>query len=402
MPNQLVRAAAIHADPVSARGLVERLFARLFDGLVYAQIWEDPEVDVAALALGPADRVVAIASGGCNVVSYLGAGPERILAVDLNPAHLALLELKLAAARHLADYAAFRGLFVGQGRTENLARFRRLAPHLSPEARAWWEGRGPLGRPRSRMLGRDLYAQGLLGRTIGLAHLVCRLHGRDPSRLVGARTLDEQRAVFEAELAPVLRGPLARALSRLPVAYFGLGIPPAQLDAMRADAGDGLRALVRERVERLACDFPVRDNWFAWQAFARRYPGEDGTLPPYLRPEGWAAARARADRVEPHQATVTDLLARQDAGSLDAYVLLDAQDWMSAAQLTALWAQIGRAARPGARVIFRTAASASPLPDTLPPDLLRPWRYEAERSRELHARDRSAIYGGFHLYRLAA
>lgn len=53
-------------------------------------------------------------------------------------------------------------------------------------------------------------------------------------------------------------------------------------------------------------------------------------------------------------------------------------------------------------MIFRTAASASPLPDTLPPDLLRPWICEAERSRELHARDRSAIYGGFHLYRLAA
>ena len=38
----------------------------------------------------------------------------------------------------------------------------------------------------------------------------------------------------------------------------------------------------------------------------------------------------------------------------------------------------------------------------LPPHLLGPWRYEAERSAELHARDRSAIYGGFHLYRLAA
>ena len=34
-----------------------------------------------ALALGPGDHVVCIASGGCNVLSYLTAGPERIVAV---------------------------------------------------------------------------------------------------------------------------------------------------------------------------------------------------------------------------------------------------------------------------------------------------------------------------------
>jgi S-adenosylmethionine-diacylglycerol 3-amino-3-carboxypropyl transferase len=98
---------------------------------------------------------------------------------------------------------------------------------------------------------------------------------------------------------------------------------------------------------------------------------------------------------------LTSLLEDQDAGSLDAYVLLDAQDWMTSQQVAGLWAQITRTARPGARVIFRTAAAASPLPAQLPPEVLTCWQYEARRSQELHARDRSAIYGGFHLYRLA-
>ena len=404
MTNQLVRSAALQAAATSSRGVLERLFARLFEGgLVYAQIWEDPEVDMAALELRPADRVVAIASGGCNVVSYLTADPARILAVDLNPAHLALLELKLKAARYLNDGDAFRRLFAGPWGGDNLASYAKVASALSPAARGWWEGRDGLGRRRTRMLRQDLYAHGLLGRTIQLGHLACRLHGRDPRRLASATSLPEQRALFEAELAPVFRSPVVRALAALPPAYFGLGIPPAQFEAMRADtAGGDLVGLVRERVERLACDFPLRDNWFAWQALARSYPENGSALPPYLRPENYAAVRARADRVEPHHATVTDLLGRQDAASLDAYVLLDAQDWMGGAQLAALWAQVNRTARPGARVIFRTAAAASPLPAKLPADLLRPWRYESSRSAELHARDRSAIYGGFHLYRLAA
>jgi S-adenosylmethionine-diacylglycerol 3-amino-3-carboxypropyl transferase len=79
-------------------------------------------------------------------------------------------------------------------------------------------------------------------------------------------------------------------------------------------------------------------------------------------------------------------------------VLLDAQDWMSDAQLAALWREITRTARPGARVIFRTAAEPSLLSGRLDPQLLGRWRYEATASLAFTARDRSAIYGGFHLY----
>ena len=99
--------------------------------------------------------------------------------------------------------------------------------------------------------------------------------------------------------------------------------------------------------------------------------------------------------------SVTEYLADCPDASRDRYVLLDAQDWMTDAQLDALWAEITRTARPGARVIFRTAAQPSLLPGRLDETLLQRWHYEADRSRALGARDRSAIYGGFHLYVLA-
>ena len=71
---------------------------------------------------------------------------------------------------------------------------------------------------------------------------------------------------------------------------------------------------------------------------------------------------------------------------------------MNDAPLTSLWTQIHRTARPGARVIFRTAADERLLPGRVPAGLLDAFRYEAERSRELGARDRSSIYGAFHLW----
>ena len=69
----------------------------------------------------------------------------------------------------------------------------------------------------------------------------------------------------------------------------------------------------------------------------------------------------------------TDFLA-QKPPSVDRYVLLDAQDWMSDAQLNALWTEITRTAAPGARVIFRTAAERACCP-AASDALLDQWRY---------------------------
>ena len=82
-------------------------------------------------------------------------------------------------------------------------------------------------------------------------------------------------------------------------------------------------------------------------------------------------------------------------------MLLDAQDWMTDVQLNELWAEITRTARPGARVVFRTAAEPSLLPGRVIPEVLDRWNYAEAESLEMSRADRSAIYGGFHLYTLA-
>ena len=44
---------------LSKQGLLERAFTFAFRGLVYAQIWEDPAVDMEALAITP-DRSYSV------------------------------------------------------------------------------------------------------------------------------------------------------------------------------------------------------------------------------------------------------------------------------------------------------------------------------------------------------
>jgi S-adenosylmethionine-diacylglycerol 3-amino-3-carboxypropyl transferase len=384
---------------LSKQGLLERAFTFAFRGLVYAQIWEDPAVDMEALAITPDCHVVTIASGGCNVLSYLTADPAKITAVDLNTAHIALNRLKLMAARTLPDHAAFHRFFAQADSKENVAAYRDVvAPHLDEATRRYWEGRDLMGRRRIGGFARGIYRQGLLGRFIGAAHLLARLHGVNPRRMLDANTLAEQRAIFEAELAPFFEKGFVRWLTSQPASLFGLGIPPAQFEALAGD--ERMDSVLKARLKKLACNFDLKDNYFAVQAFGRGYVGGEGPLPPYLQAANHDAVRARAERVDVRHVNFTDFLRDQPAGSADRYILLDAQDWMDDDQLNALWAQITRTAKPGARVLFRTAGEPSILPGRVADAVMDQWAYQAEESRDYTARDRSAIYGGVHLYML--
>jgi S-adenosylmethionine-diacylglycerol 3-amino-3-carboxypropyl transferase len=386
--------SAVHHNPVaSGAGALERLFTFAFSGLVYPQIWEDPQVDLAAMELARNHRVITIASGGCNVLSYLVRRPHSIIAVDLNPAHIALTRLKLAAARHL-PYQAFHSFFADACSLGNPAIYTSfLRPHLDEETRRYWDAWTLTGRRRIQLFARNFYRYGLLGRFIGSAHLLAKLYRRNPSLLLAAATIEEQRALFERHLAPLFRKKLVRWLTGRRLSLYGLGIPPEQYTKL---AGSSCMAdVLSDRLRKLACDFPVADNYFAWQAFARAY---GPALPPYLQRGNFAAIGEGASRVTTVKAAFTDYLRQEPAASIDRYVLLDAQDWMNDRQLNQLWAEITRTAKPGARVIFRTAGDASILPGRVGPDILSRWDYQEHRSRELFAHDRSAVYGGFHLY----
>jgi S-adenosylmethionine-diacylglycerol 3-amino-3-carboxypropyl transferase len=395
-----LRAAVHRAKPLSKDGVLERVFTLAFSKLVYPQIWEDPVVDLRALEIGPGQQVIAIASGGCNVLSYLTADPACVTAVDLNGAHVALGKLKICALQNLPDYETFFRFFGRADASANVRLYDRvLRPRLDAVTRAYWDKRRAFGRRRIGVFARNLYRHGLLGHFLGAGHALARLHGFNPSIILEAKSLEDQRALYEARLAPIFDKPLIRWMMKQPASLYGLGIPPAQYRALASDSPRGIGDVLSQRVERLACDFAIDDNYFAWQAFGRRYaPGPNPSVPPYLERDNFQAMRQRAERVRYVQRSFTEILRDSPPGSFDRYALLDAQDWMNDDDLTSLWTEITRTARPGARVIFRTAADERLLPGRIPDGLLEHWSYLEDDSRKFSRADRSSIYGAFHLY----
>lgn len=393
---------AVHKNSaISKRGFLERLFTLAFRGFVYPQIWEDPEVDLPALKIEKdKSRIMTIASGGCNIMNYLTEQPAAVKAIDLNPAHVSLARLKLCAAKHLPGYNSFFQFFAHADSQDNIRLYNEyIKPNLDPFSRKYWEGRRLNGEKRINYFRKNVYQFGLLGRSITAVHLVAKFYGVDPREILTAKTMQEQGEIFDRTLGPIFDKKFVRAVCNMPPALYGLGIPPAQFDELKGK--EEMADVLRARLRRLACDFPIADNYFAWQAFGRGYDREKRlAVPRYLSEENYEKIKACADRAEVFHTSITEFLSTQPQDSLDCFVFLDALDWMNAAQLNALWKEVYRAGAPGARVIFRTAGEESPLPEKLEPELLAQFDYDPSLSVKAVAKDRSSIYGGFHVYTL--
>ncbi|TRZ64391.1 MAG: DUF3419 family protein [Rhodocyclaceae bacterium] len=323
--------------------------------LVYNTCWEDPAVDRRALTLQPDDHMLVITSAGCNVLDYALAGVARIDAVDANPRQTALLELKLAGLRGL-DYEDYFTLF-GRGFHPRANQIYRdaLRPQLSEFARGFWDKN--IGWFSS--LAGSFYYHGLSGMVARTFRSYLNLRPKLSSAVHTHLEISnpaEQRQLYDSRIRPLMwsKG-MNWALSRQMTMTL-LGVPYPQRREVQAQHSNGIPGFIREAIEYVFCELPVRSNYF-WRVYVRgHYTAE--CCPEYLKPEGYQALRdGRAECIHLHTSTVTEFLRDHDA-PVSKFVLLDHMDWMASYHPDALveeWQWILARAKPGARLIFRSA-----------------------------------------------
>ena len=290
---------AIHQHSLtSLQGIQQRMFSLWFNSFIYNQIWEDPDLDMEAMDLREDSAILTIASGGCNILNYLTASPARIVAVDLNPYHLSLTRLKIAAMEHLPTHRMFYDFFGYADSPQNPERFETyIEPRIECELADFWNGRSLLGRKRIDMFSRGLYRHTRFGYFMRFLHWIARHSNHEPWRLLQAENLQQQRDIFEAHIRPFFNNRLVRLAGMLPVSVFSLGIPPQQYKAMKNQGN--LFQQYCDRVERLVCDFPIQENYFAWQGFSHSYDHKHRqAIPAYLKEENWSLIRDQLHKVE--------------------------------------------------------------------------------------------------------
>ena len=266
------------------------------------------------MQLGEGHRVVTIASGGCNILAYLTRSPASIDAVDLNKAHIALNRMKLAAFRHLPSHADLFRFFGETGNRHNSAAYDQfIAPNLDAASRRYWEKRSWRGKRRIAVFEKNFYRTGMLGLFIGIGHIAARLYGVNPADIMKASGMREQRRFFEEAAGAAVRPPpdpldhvdeIVAVRARHPAG----AIRRAGRRGRRRDGARPVDAAGKARLPLSGC----KDNYFAWQAFARRYPAPARPrCPPISKRRTIQTIRANVGRVDIHHRNIVELLKGQ-------------------------------------------------------------------------------------------
>ncbi|MBV9127327.1 MAG: DUF3419 family protein [Verrucomicrobia bacterium] len=348
----------------------------------YAQVWEDADILLEALDVQPGHVCVSIASAGDNALALLARGPARVVALDLNPAQLACVELRVAAFRTL-EHGELLGLIGSQqaSAARRLEWYRRCRAALGETARNFWDARaGAIAQGIGAVGKFENYFRLFRERVLPLVHSRARVD----ALLAGGRDDRAAREKFYESEWNTWRWRLLFKLFFSRFAMGRLGRDPALFHYVEGSVAE--RILNRARHALVALD-PAQNPYLRCIL-----TGTHGDVLPFaLRAENFAAIRANLDRLECRQQSLEDFLAAGAPASLDRFNLSDIFEYMSEENYHALLARLADASRPGARLAYWNMLAPRRRPESLAARL-RPLDVLAN---DLHARDKAFFYSAF-------
>jgi S-adenosylmethionine-diacylglycerol 3-amino-3-carboxypropyl transferase len=109
-----------------------------FSFIRYANVWEDPRVLLEGIYTKQGSRYLSVGSAGDNTFSLLMLNPEQVVAVDISPVQLYLIELKMAAILELdqPEVLSFLGFKPSSVRKQT---FDKIRFRMSEEAQQFFE-----------------------------------------------------------------------------------------------------------------------------------------------------------------------------------------------------------------------------------------------------------------------
>lgn len=256
----------------------------------YSMVWEDHALLAKGLGLRAGDRVLSIGSAGCNTFNLLLEVPLFIDVVDVNPAQLALIELKMAAIRTL-PHQDFLSLLMSTRAHEI---YKRLRPQLSFATLDFFDTNEAVFANGITKCGRlDLAFKKFREQVLPMFW---------PARVISGlrtcETLQEQTVLIEATDLQALGACVEQAFGLKSLAEMR---SPAQMAYVRnLNPGRDLFGRFLARLKREL----VRDNFYLWFFLTGELPPDERRWPPYLRASNYQALSRGLARVDLH---LTDL-----------------------------------------------------------------------------------------------
>jgi S-adenosylmethionine-diacylglycerol 3-amino-3-carboxypropyl transferase len=347
-----------------------------FSGIRYAQCWEDADVLLDALDIRPGHVCLSIASAGDNALAMVSRAPARVVALDLSPAQLACLELRVAAYRELKHEELLELIgSMPSSRREEL--YRRCRAQLSSDVKSFWDARHEAIAKGIGGAGKfEHYFAFFRRRVLPLVHSRKKIE-----RLLVGGTREEREAFYEREW-DTWRW---RLLFQVFFSRFVMGRMGRDPEFFRYVEGSvAERILARTRYALTALD-PATNPYLRWILTGRHAPE---ALPFALRKENFDAIRSNLDRLEWRRQSVEDFLDECGVRAVDRYNLSDIFEYMSEETYHRLLDRLVTAGRGGARLAYWNMLAPRRRPETFA-ERLRPLD---ELAHKLFAQDKAWFY----------
>ena len=349
-----------------------------FSGVRYAQCWEDADILVAGLDVRPGDVCLSIASAGDNSLALLTRRPARVIALDLSPAQLACLELRIAAYRALSHPELLELI----GSTPSMRRrqlYRRCRPLLSAPAAGFWDAHGAQVAQGIGGAGKfERYFRLFRRRVLPLIHSRQRIGAllRGGSRA--------QRLAFYRRQWDTCRW---RLLFRVFFSRFimgRMGRDPSFFHYVEGSVAERILARAKHAVTELN---PADNPYLQWIMTGRHATA----LPLALRPEHFDTIRANLDRLEWRCQSLEDFLESREPRSIDRFNLSDIFEYVSEGHTARLLARLAAHGRRGGRLAYWNMLVPRSRPEALAAQL----RPLTELAQRLHDQDKAFFYSRF-------
>jgi S-adenosylmethionine-diacylglycerol 3-amino-3-carboxypropyl transferase len=349
-----------------------------FSAIRYAQCWEDADILLPALDVQPGQTVVSIASAGDNSLSILTRAPGRVVALDLSPAQIACLELRVAAYQTLT-HPELLELVGSRPSTRRPELYTKLRPALGEDARRFWDA-----MPREIAAG--VGSAGKFERYFSLfrQRVMPFVHSRKTiDRFLAGGTREERVAFWDSTWDTWRWRALFRAFfSRTVMGH--LGRDPEFFRYVKVPVSE--RILTRARLAGTDLD-PAENPYVQWI-----FTGTHTTaLPHALRAENFDAIRDNLGRLEWRLAPMEDFLEEVGPNAIDAFNLSDIFEYMSEENTERILGDIATSGRRGARLAYWNMLAPRSRPDSLAGRIAS----LPELSAELFAQDKACFYSAF-------
>ncbi len=309
-----------------------------FDHIRYAQLWEDADVLCAALPQDPGKTLVSICSAGDNALAMLTLDPARVVVVDLSPAQIACLHLRIGAYRTLSQ-PEFLELMGSRPSDQRSALLDRAIAELDAETRAFWQAQrdGVIAYGAGGVGKFERYFRIFRTKLLPLVHSKKTIDDIFVSRPKAARQefLDKRFNTWRWRLL------LNVFFSRFMMGRMGR-------DKAFFDHVEGSVAQhVARRIKHAAVDCdPSQNPYLHW--IMKGTHGD--AIPMPWRAEHYDTIRDRLDRLDIRQGALEAFI--DDGDKADGFNLSDIFEYMSPEVFAQVYGQILSAANPQARLVY--------------------------------------------------